>query len=146
MNIIPNGTEVLIFKQFMEGGRDDENYIIGIVQSSKISDDLSYHGSPWYEQIYEVLGEDGKRYRGTYGSCWIGNCFIRTKEDHISILRHRIINNEEEILKLQEILKIVEKKDRYYRQIIELENKSKRYEKKEQVITKKLIPPKQCKK
>lgn len=60
MKIIPNGTEVLIYKYVREWNKqDDENYIVGIVQSSKTSDDLSYHGSPWYEQIYEVLGEDG---------------------------------------------------------------------------------------
>lgn len=51
MNIIPNGTEVLIFKYFREWGtsQNDEDYIIGIVQSSEKSDDLSYHGSPWYK-------------------------------------------------------------------------------------------------
>jgi len=59
MNIIPNGTEVLIFKYIREWDKqNEENYIIGTIQSSKTSDDLSYHGSPWYEQIYEVLGQD----------------------------------------------------------------------------------------
>ena len=85
MNIIPNGTEVLIFKYFRERGpyQDDENYIYGIIKSSKTSDDLSYHVTSWYEQIYEVLGEDGKRYVGTYGRGLIGNSFIMTKEDYI---------------------------------------------------------------
>ena len=140
MEIIPNGTEVLIFKYVREWNKqDDENYIVGIVQSSETSDDLSYHGSPWYEQIYEVLGEDGNIYRGTYGSGWIGNSFFRTQEDHISILKSRITDNEQEILKLKE------KNDRYFRQIIKLENESKQQEQRESVMTKKLIPPKQYK-
>lgn len=138
MNIIPNGTELLIFKYVRKWGpnQNDENYIIGTVQSSKISDDLSCHGSPWYEQIYEVLGEDGNIYIGTYGRGIIGNSFFRTKEDQISILRNRITNNE------QEMLKFKEKNDIYFKQIIELENKSKQKEKRESVITKKLTPPK----
>lgn len=138
MEIIPNGTEVLIFKYVREWGpyQDDENYIIGTVQSSKISDDLSCHGSSWYEQIYEVLGEDGKIYCGNYGAGWIGNSFFRTKEGHISVLKSRINNNEQEILKLKE------KNDRYFETIIKLENKLKLQTKSESVITKKLIPPK----
>lgn len=118
MNILPNGTEVLIFKYIREWGpnQDDENYIIGTVQSSKTSDDLSYHGSPWYEQIYEVLGEDGNLYIGTYGRGLIGNSFFRTKEDHISVLMRRINNNEQEISKLKE------KNNIYVREINNLED------------------------
>lgn len=138
MEIIPNGTEVLIFKYVREWGpnQDDENYIIGTVQSSKTSDDLSYHGSSWYEQTYEVLGEDGKIYCGNYGRGCIGNSFFRTKEEHISVLKSRINNNEQEILKLKE------KNDRYFRTISKLENESKQQAQSESVITKKLIPSK----
>lgn len=117
MNILPNGTEVLIFKYIREWGpnQDDENYIIGTIQSSKTSNDLSCHGSPWYEQIYEVLGEDGNLYIGTYGRGLIGNSFFRTKEDHISVLMRRINNNEQEISKLKE------KNNIYVREINNLE-------------------------
>ena len=119
MNIIPNGTEVLIFKYFRERGpyQDDENYIYGIIKSSKTSDDLSYHGTSWYEQIYEVLGEDGKRYVGTYGRGLIGNSFIMTKEDYIRLLKYKISDNEEEILKLNE------KNHIYVNKLNELENR-----------------------
>jgi len=113
MKIKPNGTEVLIFNYIREWGpnQDEENYIIGTIQSSKISDDLSYQGNPWYEQIYEVLGQDNKIYRGCYERGIIGNYFFRTKEDHINILKRRIKRNEEEILKIQE------KNKEYERQI-----------------------------
>lgn len=119
MNIIPNGTEVLIFKYFRERGpyQDDENYIIGIIESSKTSDDLSYHASSWYEQIYEVLGEDGKRYIGTYGRGLIGDSFFRTKEDHIKVLKSKISDN------IQEIIKLKEKNDNYIQEINDLETK-----------------------
>lgn len=107
MDIIPNGTEVLIFEYIREWGprQDDENYISkGIIKSSKQSEDLSYHGSPCYIQIYEVLGEDGKKYTGTYGngSVLIGNMFFRTKEHQINVLNLKISDNEEKILKLKE--------------------------------------------
>lgn len=102
--IIPNGTEVLIFKYISEWGpnQDDENYVVGIVQSSKTSDDLSIHGSSHYVQIYEVLGNDGNRYTGTYGNGFVGNSFFRTREDHIEILKRKISHNKETITKLQE--------------------------------------------
>ena len=36
--------------------------------------------SPWYEQIYIVLGDNGKTYEATYGSAnsLIGNVYILT--------------------------------------------------------------------
>lgn len=102
--IIPNGTEVLIFKYIREWGvnQDDEHYILGVVQSSKKSDDLSHHGSPLYEQIYEVLGQDGNKYIGTYNRGLIGDSFFRTREDHIETLKGKISNNNEKILIMQE--------------------------------------------
>lgn len=135
MKIIPNGTEVLIFKYVREWGpnQDDENYIVGKVQTSKTSDDLSYHGSPRYEQIYEVLGENGNIYVGSYGTGIIGNSYFRTTDDHISFLKNRIADNEQEILRIQE------KNDRYFRQIKELEESSKIQEQCDSVPIKKLI-------
>ena len=117
MNIIPNGTKVLIFKYIRELGpyQDDENYIYGIIKSSRTSDDLSYHGSSWYEQIYDVLGEDGKIYIGTYGRGLIGNSFFRTKEDHIKILKGKISDNMKKIINLKE------KNDNYIQEINDLE-------------------------
>ena len=102
--IIPNGTKVLIYKYIREWGpnQDDENYIVGTIQSSKTSDDLSTHGSPYYVQIYEVLGTDGKKYIGTYGTGLIGNSFFRTIQDHINFLKRKISRNNESILELQE--------------------------------------------
>lgn len=102
--IIPNGTEVLIFKYVRELGpdQDDENYIVGTVQSSEMSNDLSMHSSPYYVQVYEVLGKDGNIYIGTYGTGSIGNSFFRTKEDHIDILSKKISCNEQDMLRLKE--------------------------------------------
>ena len=101
--IIPNGTQVLIFKYIREWGpnQDDEHFTVGSVQRSKPSNDLSHHGSPWCVQIYEVLGNDGIIYTGTYGTGLVGNNFFRTKEDHIEILKRKISSNEETIFQLQ---------------------------------------------
>ena len=101
--VIPNGTEVLIFKHFKSYKieQDDINFIKGIIICSKESEDLSYHGSTYNEQIYEVLGEDGKMYIGTYDSGLIGNYIFRTNEDHIKRLNKLIERNNQELLKIQ---------------------------------------------
>lgn len=100
---IPNGTEVLIFKYIREWGpnQDEDHFSIGTIESSKESDDLSYHGSPWYEQIYTVVDENGKKYVGCYGSGLLGNSYFRTKEDHIKVLETRIKWNDEKIAEIQ---------------------------------------------
>lgn len=101
--VIPNGTEVLIFKYIREWGpnQNEDHYTIGTIESSKESEDLSYHGSPWYEQIYTVVDENGNKYVGCYGSGLIGNSYFRTKEDHIKVLEGKIRCNEEKITEIQ---------------------------------------------
>lgn len=121
--IMPNGTEVLIFRYIRGFGfnqDEDDQYIIGIIKSSETSDDLSYHGSPYYEQIYEVLGEDGETYISTHNSGVMGNFFFRTREEHINVLKRKIITNNENILKIQE------KNNEYNNQIALLEKNIKR--------------------
>jgi len=102
-NVLENGTEVLIFKNFKAytSEQDEINFITGIIVSSKESEDLSYHGSPYYEQIYEVLGKDGKRYIGTYNFGVSGSYVFRTREDHIKRLKALIDINNKEILKIK---------------------------------------------
>ena len=101
--ILPVGTEVLVFKYIREHGpsNDKINYIKGVVMSRKDSNDLSQHGSPWYEQVYTVLGEDGKEYYGTYGNGLLGNAFFRTIDDHIDCLESRMLLNNEKIENLR---------------------------------------------
>lgn len=101
--IVPNGTQVLIFKYVREWGsnQDNEHFISGIITSSKESEDLSYHGSPYFEQIYKVLGEDGKEYYGTYGNGLVGNAFFRTIADHTAYLESVISRNNQQIENLE---------------------------------------------
>ena len=96
------GDEVLIFKYITEWGlhQDYEHFIKGIIVKSEISDDLSYHGSPWYKMNYTVLGEDGKKYFGNYKHPHLGNSFFMTKEDYIYYLKNKLINNKEKILEI----------------------------------------------
>lgn len=82
--ILENGTKVLIFEDGNAKGplKIDGKYILGTVQSSKESDDLSYHGSCRFEQIYTVLGSDKKLYYGTYkhATYGCGRYYFRTLE------------------------------------------------------------------
>ena len=125
--IVPNGAEVLIFKYVKEYGfeQDEENFIRGIVQSSESSPDLANHGNPWYKEIYEVLGEDGKTYHGAYGFGIIGDSFFRTVEDHIEIINHKISLNNKQIKKMEN------ENTKYLETINNLENtKDKTFQKK----------------
>lgn len=130
--IIPNGTEVLVFRDSSKWNLhsrdaydyDSENYvIIGTVQSSEKSEDLSYHGSPYYEDIYKVLGEDGKVYVCTHSALSIKAYYFRTRDEFIRFLEINIDENERKILELQE------KNIEYNNKISLLENKPKRVKK-----------------
>lgn len=97
--IIPNGTEVLVFIDNKNYNQklSEIDFVKGKIISSKESDDLSYHGSPWYEQIYTVLGEDGKEYKATHRMAVINNTFIRTIEDHIGYIKLAMKENLKKI-------------------------------------------------
>ena len=91
------GTEVLIFNDGndWDSNQEIEDYIRGTIIKSEMSDDLSYHGSPWYEYYYTVVGENGREYFGRYGS------YFKTEEGYIGYLESYIVDNEKQILKLE---------------------------------------------
>lgn len=102
--ILENGTEVLIFNYISEWGlkQDMEHYIRGTIIKSEMSEDLSYHGSPWNVINYTVLGEDEIEYFGNYRKHTLGSNFFMTEEDYIYYLNSQIEFNNEEILELKE--------------------------------------------
>ena len=125
--IIPNGTEVLIFCNLQIGiptRKDELNYIKGKIVSSELSDDLSYHGSPWYEQIYTVIGEDGNTYMATQNIANYGVFFIRTISDYIKRINYFIEKNNDEINKLN---KENEELNEKLHSLIKQENKTSTY-------------------
>ena len=112
-DLVKNKTEVLVFK-YVDGrgpNQDMIHYTKGKVVGSELSHDLSIHGSCHYETIYTVLGEDGKNYRGTYRTAWIGDHFILTVNDYIKYLEQSISLNNEKIA-------VMEKKNDLYREVI----------------------------
>ena len=44
---------------------------LGRIVNSETTEDLSYHGSSDYQTIYEVHGDDGKKYQG-FAYSWKG--------------------------------------------------------------------------
>lgn len=98
--ILPNGTEVFIFNNRRIEGNDYE-YTKGVVVSSELSDDLSRHGSPWYEQIYTVIDEEGKKYRGCHGQGVSGDSYFRTPSEQVEFLQYQIERNNDKIKKIQ---------------------------------------------
>lgn len=98
--ILPNGTEVLIFQNRRIEGNDYE-YTKGVVVSSELSDDLSRHGSPWYEQIYTVEDKEGNKYRGCHGQGVSGDSYFRTQLEQVEFLQYQIERNNDKIKKLQ---------------------------------------------
>lgn len=101
------GDEVLIFRYIRGWGinQDYEHYTRGNVIKSEMSDDLSYHGSPWCVMNYTVLGEDGTLYFGNYKHPTLGNSFFMTQEDYIHYLERKIANNQGKILELMKKIK-----------------------------------------
>lgn len=98
------GDEVLVFRYIREWeiNQDHEHYIRGNVVKSEMSDDLSYHGSPWCVINYTVLGENGTLYFGNYKHPTLGNSFFMAQEDYIHYLERKIANNQEKILEINE--------------------------------------------
>ena len=95
--VLPNGEEVLIFHIY--NNEERKEYIKGKILSSRESNDLSFHSSSsWYETIYEVIGENGYLYTGTYNHDYIGKyIFFRTPDDHIKYLQEKINANYKKI-------------------------------------------------
>lgn len=99
MKKIPNGTEVLIFSE-KDYYIDKTKFIKGIIINSKEINDFYYQGSTWNEQLYTVLGEDGKNYEGTYGNAYVGEFFIKTIADYIKNVGISIEENNKQISNL----------------------------------------------
>ena len=99
MKKIPNGTEVLIFSE-KDYYIDKTKFIKGIIINSKEINDFYYQGSTWNEQLYTVLGEDGKKYEGTYGNAYVGEFFIKTIADYIKNVGISIEENNKQISNL----------------------------------------------
>ena len=98
--IIPNGTQVLIFyvpKGHLPQNSDEAKFIKGVIVSSHESEDLSYHGSPWYVQIYTIIGDDGEEYRATHNSALIGSYLFRTPDEQITRIKFAIEDNYKRI-------------------------------------------------
>ena len=111
MSKIDVGDEVLIFS------RVDYKYetvlplyIKGKVVERNRSDDLSYHGSPWYVDLYKVLGEDGCYYTGTYDHPIIGSVYFYTREDYIKHLEYVIEKNKDKISELKKLNKEIDER------------------------------------
>lgn len=110
--IIPNGEEVLLFRESQDIHHKNVNktkYIKGVVVSSRDSENLSYHGSEWYERIYTIIDDEGKSYEATYNRAYIGPFYIRTIKEHIVNLRETIQDNYDKMRELYADNEIISK-------------------------------------
>ena len=110
--IIPNGEEVLLFRESQDIHHRNVNktkYIKGVVVSSKDSENLSYHGSEWYERIYTIIDDEGKSYEATHNIAYIGPFYIRTMKEHIVNLREAIQDNYDKMRELYADNEIISK-------------------------------------
>lgn len=110
--IIPNGEEVLLFRESQDIHHRNVNktkYIKGVVVSSKDSENLSYHGSEWYERIYTIIDDEGKSYEATHNIAYIGPFYIRTIKEHIVNLREAIQDNYDKMRELYADNEIISK-------------------------------------
>jgi hypothetical protein len=86
-NKIKVGDQVIIHHYIADENKN-KNLINGRVLKIEESEDLSHHGSPWYEECYTVKGDDGRIYFGTYNMDYLrdGYCqktyFTKVRESH----------------------------------------------------------------
>lgn len=107
----------VIIHHFINECCENKDLRIGIVINSKISDDLSYHGSSHYEEIYTVKDENGNVHEGTYGHDYIhygyvNKIYFLTIEDQDKVWQRNVRYLEDEINsrrnKIQEIQSLIE--------------------------------------
>ena len=102
--VMPNGTEVLIFKNTSNDiHQDTMRFIKGMIigsyeEKEDIAEDISL-----YHHIYTVFGEDAEEYKATYGYAHKGDFFIRTIEEHIEYLTNALYNNNYKVEELKSI-------------------------------------------
>lgn len=92
--------EVLIFRYFGKQ-LDYEHFLKGKITNSKMSDDLSHHGSPWYVRYYTVLGEDGVEYFGQYMHSTLNDYLFMTKDDYLDYLKRKVAYNQDRIKEIK---------------------------------------------
>ena len=109
--IIPDGTEVLVFHSSRNTygkcsniDETGETFIRGVVRKTYFSSDLSYHGSPEYVRLYDVLSEDGN-YQVSHFEHYAFEFYCRTIDEHIKHLKEQITRNNSTITEKQEKLK-----------------------------------------
>ena len=102
--VMPNGTEVLIFKNTTNDIQKDEmNFIKGMIigsyeEKEDITEDMSI-----YHLVYTVFGEDAEEYKATHGYAHKGDFFIRTFDEHIEHLTNALYNNAYKIAELKKM-------------------------------------------
>lgn len=92
----------VIIHHFINDDCENKDLKIGVVVGSKMSEDLSYHGSSHYEQIYTVKDDNGNIYEGTYRYDYIhfgcvDKTYFLTPEEQEKEWRKKIIGLEKEI-------------------------------------------------
>ena len=97
------GDEVLVFDNTRNIKSDIEPYVRGKVFESYQSDDIAYHGAPWYVDLYKVRGEDGYTYSGSYHYGSIGTSYFLKPEEYIQYLYNKVNSNHQKIKELNEL-------------------------------------------
>ena len=102
--IVPNGEIVYVFYGCERAeDKDYTRFKRGKVVNSYQSDDLSYHGSSWYVQVYELVLEDGSRIKCTNGTVYnfISNRYFLTTDQYLNVINYNITQNLDKINELK---------------------------------------------
>ena len=103
-NIMPNGTEVLIFKN-TDNKNQEMNFIKGMVIGSYEENEKIDSENTITIRHYNVYGEDGEEYNATKNYAHKGNFYIRTIDEYIEYLRNTLFNNNKKIIELNHLNK-----------------------------------------
>lgn len=101
-----NGEEVLIFRNASDIYEQCESdFIKGYIIYSYKSKNLSYNKKPYYIWIYRVMGEDNMEYECANGMIIYGTDYMMRPIDYLKKVRSMLVNNVNEINRLEEINK-----------------------------------------
>lgn len=103
--ILHKGDEVLVFNLIYYNIWEATSLIKpttnGIIERDLHVENLLFGSRNWVDYYY-VIGDNGKKYEGSYKYPSGGNAFFYTKEDYLEYLKFIIKENNKQIIKLRE--------------------------------------------
>lgn len=99
------GNDVCIFtKRRRRFKKDLQPFFRGKVVDCGLLKDTAFHGSPWFIDVYKVLGDDGQTTLNCYRDNVTGKAFCYTDQEAVVPLEFMILKSEDEINQYRQLV------------------------------------------